>query len=58
MATHGFAEEAARRMDEHQSRRPLYKELTANLVANARMVPAGIVAVNRAQERGYTLVTT
>jgi intracellular sulfur oxidation DsrE/DsrF family protein len=30
-------------------------ELIANLVPNARMVPAGIVAVNRAQERGYTL---
>lgn len=30
-------------------------ELTANLVANARMVPAGIVAMSRAQERGYTL---
>jgi len=24
-------------------------------VKNARLVPAGIVAVNRAQERGYTL---
>jgi intracellular sulfur oxidation DsrE/DsrF family protein len=32
-------------------------ELIANLVANARMVPAGIVAVNRAQERGYSLVS-
>jgi intracellular sulfur oxidation DsrE/DsrF family protein len=32
-------------------------ELTSNLVPNARMVPAGIVAVSRAQERGYTLVT-
>lgn len=32
-------------------------ELVANLVPNARMVPAGIVAVNRAQERGYSLVT-
>lgn len=32
-------------------------ELTANLVTNARLVPAGIVAVSRAQERGYTLVT-
>lgn len=32
-------------------------ELIANLVSNARMVPAGIVAVNRAQERGYSLVT-
>jgi hypothetical protein len=30
------------------------EELIANIVANARMVPAGIVAVNRAQERGYT----
>lgn len=34
----------------------ILKELAANLVANARIVPAGIVAVNRAQERGYTFV--
>jgi intracellular sulfur oxidation DsrE/DsrF family protein len=33
-------------------------ELIANLVSNSRMVPAGIVAVNRAQERGYSLVKT
>ena len=33
----------------------VYDELVGNLVANAHMVPAGIVAVNRAQERGYTL---
>ena len=32
----------------------IYNELAANLIANARLVPAGIVAVNRAQERGYT----
>jgi intracellular sulfur oxidation DsrE/DsrF family protein len=32
----------------------IYNELTANLVANSHMVPAGIVAVNRAQERGYS----
>ena len=32
-------------------------ELIANLISNARMVPAGIVAVNRAQERGYSLVS-
>lgn len=32
-----------------------YKELVANVVGNAHMVPAGIVAVNRAQERGYSL---
>jgi len=31
-------------------------ELIANLLPNSRMVPAGIVAVSRAQERGYTLV--
>jgi len=31
-------------------------ELVANLVSNARMVPAGIVAVNRAQEWGYAFV--
>jgi intracellular sulfur oxidation DsrE/DsrF family protein len=30
-------------------------ELIANLMPNSRMVPAGIVAVNRAQERGYSL---
>jgi hypothetical protein len=34
----------------------IYNELAANLVINAHMVPAGIVAVNRAQERGYSLV--
>jgi len=33
------------------------QELVANLIANARMVTAGIVVVSRAQERGYTLVT-
>lgn len=35
----------------------VFIELGANLVSNARLVPAGIVAVNRAQERGYTLVS-
>jgi len=29
----------------------------ANLVPNARIVPAGIVAVNRAQERGYSFAS-
>ena len=32
----------------------IYRELTQNLIPNSRLVPAGIVAVNRAQERGYT----
>ena len=35
----------------------VFTELGANLVSNARLVPAGIVAVNRAQERGYTLAS-
>jgi intracellular sulfur oxidation DsrE/DsrF family protein len=35
----------------------IYKELTTNLVPNSHLVAAGIVAVNRAQERGYTLAT-
>lgn len=35
----------------------IYAELTANLVPNAHMAPAGIVAICRAQERGYTAVT-
>ena len=35
----------------------IFNELVSNLVSsNARMVPAGIVAVNRAQERGYSFV--
>jgi len=35
----------------------IFKELTENLVPNGHMVPAGIVAVNRAQERGYSFVS-
>jgi intracellular sulfur oxidation DsrE/DsrF family protein len=34
----------------------IFTELTSNLMSNSRMVPAGIVAVSRAQERGYSLV--
>jgi intracellular sulfur oxidation DsrE/DsrF family protein len=33
----------------------IYDELAANLVRHGHLVPAGIVAVNRAQERGYSL---
>jgi intracellular sulfur oxidation DsrE/DsrF family protein len=33
------------------------KELITNLVSNARMVSAGVVAINRAQERGYSFVS-
>ena len=32
----------------------VFKELTEHIIPNGHMVPAGIVAVNRAQERGYS----
>jgi hypothetical protein len=32
----------------------IFEEFTNNLVDNSHVVPAGIVAVNRAQERGYS----
>jgi intracellular sulfur oxidation DsrE/DsrF family protein len=35
----------------------LFKELSANLIPNGHLVAAGVVAVNRAQELGYTLLT-
>jgi intracellular sulfur oxidation DsrE/DsrF family protein len=34
----------------------IFTELSANIVKNAHMVAAGIVAVNRAQEKGYSSV--
>ena len=34
----------------------IYKDFVANLVPNSHVVAAGVVAVNRAQERGYTLI--
>ena len=33
----------------------VYKEFASNLIGNAHLVAAGIIAVNRAQERGYTI---
>lgn len=35
----------------------IYQEFVSNLVPNSHLVPAGVVAVNRAQEYGYTLLT-
>ncbi len=35
----------------------IHAEIAANLVPNAHLMAAGILAVNRAQERGYTLAT-
>lgn len=34
----------------------IFKEIGANLIPNSHLVSAGIVAVNRAQERGYSFV--
>jgi intracellular sulfur oxidation DsrE/DsrF family protein len=33
------------------------KELVSNVIGNAVVVPAGVIAVTRAQERGYALVS-
>jgi intracellular sulfur oxidation DsrE/DsrF family protein len=35
----------------------IYKELTTNTLGNSHFVPAGVVAVTRAQEHGYALVS-
>jgi hypothetical protein len=35
----------------------IYKELVANLLPNSHMVAAGVVAINRAQERGYSMLS-
>ncbi|HWE48192.1 MAG TPA: hypothetical protein VG273_00280 [Bryobacteraceae bacterium] len=55
-ATRGTAGEIARMTGGNAD--AINAELIANLLPNGRMVPAGIVAVSRAQERGYTLVKT
>ncbi|HTR00603.1 MAG TPA: hypothetical protein VMH83_11455 [Candidatus Acidoferrum sp.] len=34
----------------------VHAELVANLIPNARMVPAGVIAATRAQEYGYSLL--
>ena len=54
MATRALAGLIAKATDGNTD--AIFTDLTSNLVSNARMVPAGIVAVNRAQERGYSLV--
>jgi intracellular sulfur oxidation DsrE/DsrF family protein len=53
MATRRIAGTIARLTSGDANR--VYDELASNLVVNAHLVPAGIVAVNRAQERGYSL---
>jgi intracellular sulfur oxidation DsrE/DsrF family protein len=54
-STRGYATSIAQAVSGNAD--SIFNELIANLVSNSRMVPAGIVAVNRAQERGYSLVS-
>jgi hypothetical protein len=35
----------------------IYKELAANLIPNAHMMASGVLAVTRAQEYGYTVLS-
>ena len=56
MATHFFAAQVA--MMSNQGPDAVYKELVANTIPNSHMVAAGVLAVNRAQEYGYTLLNT
>jgi hypothetical protein len=56
MATHFFAGGLA--METKGNADAIYKELVANTIPNSHMVAAGVVAVNRAQEYGFTLLST
>jgi hypothetical protein len=53
MATHAYASMAARRISGDFEE--IYKDLRANSISNCHFVAAGIVGVNRAQERGYSI---
>jgi hypothetical protein len=55
LSTHGYAGVIAQATGGKAD--AIFSELVANVMSNVRMVPAGVVAVSRAQERGYTLVT-
>ena len=54
MATHFFAGEAAKAAGGNAD--DVYKEFTGMTLPNSHFAAAGVVAVNRAQERGYTLI--
>jgi intracellular sulfur oxidation DsrE/DsrF family protein len=53
MATHYFARNVA--VKAALDADAVYKEMVANAVANSHFVAAGIVAVQRSQERGYSI---
>jgi hypothetical protein len=56
LSTHRLANFIAHKADANPD--AIYKELTTNAVGNAHFVAAGILAVNRAQERGYAVAYT
>ena len=56
LASHRFAGMIAQSVDGNAD--AIYKDMTANVVGNAHFVAAGIIAVNRAQERGYSIAYT
>jgi intracellular sulfur oxidation DsrE/DsrF family protein len=55
MATHRIADVIATAVKAPAA--DVYKDLVANLLPNAHVVTAGVLAVNRAQERGYSMLT-
>lgn len=54
MSTHGIATRIAKANGLEVD--AVVKEITSNLIGNAHMVPAGVLAVNRAQEHGYSFI--
>ena len=56
LATHFFAAQLA--MQTKGNADAVYKELVANTIPNSHMVAAGVIAVNRAQEYGFSLLST
>jgi hypothetical protein len=55
-ATRGFASIMAKKLDKHPA--DVYATMSAHLVPNAMLVPAGVWAVHAVQERRYTLLQT
>ena len=53
-ATHFLASQMAGPMK--MTAEEIYKELSTNLIPNSRLVSAGVMAVTRAQEHGYSLL--
>ncbi len=56
LATKGIAGHIAKEVD--KSADPIEADLRANLIPGGTMVAAGVVAINRAQEFGYTFAVT